>query len=89
VRRLLAGAGFRVERLTHTNATLFPIVFAQRTVERVVGISGPDRSAENWHVPPAPINELLAGVLAVESAALRFVSLPFGSSLLCLARKPG
>jgi hypothetical protein len=34
------------------------------------------------------VNELLAGILALESVALRFVSLPFGSSLLCLARKP-
>jgi hypothetical protein len=34
------------------------------------------------------MNALLAGVLALEGLALRFVTLPFGSSLLCLARKP-
>jgi hypothetical protein len=39
-------------------------------------------------VPPAPINELFAGLLALESVVLRVVSLPVGSSLLCLARKP-
>jgi SAM-dependent methyltransferase len=88
VRVLLGRAGFRVERLTHTNATLFPVVLAQRTLERVVGTSSPGRAAEKMRVPPAPINELFAGLLALESLALRFVSLPFGSSLLCLARRP-
>jgi SAM-dependent methyltransferase len=39
-------------------------------------------------VPPAPVNGLLTGVMLLESAWLRWFDLPFGSSLLCLARKP-
>jgi hypothetical protein len=39
-------------------------------------------------VPPAPVNAILDGVLAIESVALRFADMPAGSSLLCLARKP-
>ncbi len=88
VRRLLTDAGFLIERLTHTNASLFPIVFAQRTLQRIVGTSPADGTAEKWQVPPAPVNEMLTGILALESLALRVVSFPFGSSLLCLARKP-
>ncbi len=92
LRGLLGDAGFRIERLTHTNATLFPLVLAKRSLERVVGASSRDdtaeRAAEKWHVPPAPINEALTGLLALESLVLQFASLPFGSSLLCLARKP-
>ena len=88
VRALLQGAGFRVERLTYTNATLFPLVLAQRTIERAVGLASPDRAAERMKVPSLLVNELLAAMLALESVALRFVSVPFGSSLLCLARKP-
>jgi hypothetical protein len=39
-------------------------------------------------VPPAPLNALLTVALTIESAWLRFFDAPFGSSLLCLARKP-
>ena len=40
-------------------------------------------------VPPAPLNALLTGVLRVESWWLTVLDNPVGSSLLCLARKPG
>ena len=88
VRTLLGRAGFRIDRLTYTNATLFPLVLVQRTVERAMGLASRDRAAEKMTIPPAPVNELLAAILALESVALRLVSLPFGSSLLCLAGKP-
>jgi len=38
---------------------------------------------------PAPINAIMTGVMRVESLWLRWFDAPFGSSLLCLARKPG
>ena len=38
-------------------------------------------------VPAAPVNLTLAGLLALESVALRVVNMPLGSSLLTLARK--
>jgi SAM-dependent methyltransferase len=88
LRVVLERAGFRIERLTHTNATLFPLVLAQRLLERVAGLATPEGAAAKMTVPPAPVNELLAGMLAIESVAVRAASLPFGSSLLCLARKP-
>jgi SAM-dependent methyltransferase len=89
LRASLERAGFRVDLLTYTNATLFPLVLAHRLVERLAGLATPAAAAEQMTVPPAPLNELLAATLAVESLALRVVSLPFGSSLLCLAKKPG
>ena len=36
----------------------------------------------------APVNELLTALLWLESVWLRAFDSPFGSSLLCLARKP-
>jgi ubiquinone/menaquinone biosynthesis C-methylase UbiE len=88
VRALLASAGFRIERLTYAYATTFPLTLAQRLMERTVGLATPDGAAQQLRVPSPPLNELLAAMLAVESAVLRVASLPFGSSLLCLARKP-
>jgi len=40
-------------------------------------------------VPSAPVNAALTALLWLESLWLRWFDAPFGSSLLCLARKPG
>ena len=38
--------------------------------------------------PPAPINAIMTAVMRLEALWLRAFDAPFGSSLLCLARKP-
>jgi SAM-dependent methyltransferase len=88
LRTLLTRSGFRIERLTYTNTFLFPIVFTERVLERRAGLSTPRRAAEKMRVPSAPLNQCLAGLLAVEGMIHRVLPMPFGSSLLCLARKP-
>jgi SAM-dependent methyltransferase len=88
VRALLWRAGFTIERLTYTNAILFPLVLGQRLLERTLGLASPDEAAVQLRVPAAPVNGVLSGLLAVESLLLRVMPAPFGSSLLCLARKP-
>jgi ubiquinone/menaquinone biosynthesis C-methylase UbiE len=80
----LTRAGFDVVRMTYTNATIAPLVAAVRLAQR---ISGHEESHQEISVPPAPVNFALTGLLALEAAALRVVDMPFGSSLLALARK--
>jgi SAM-dependent methyltransferase len=89
VRRLLAGAGLEVERLTFSYATLFPLMLAVRLGHRMRRPGGEAESGE-WEitVPPAPLNAALTAVVGAEAVALRLVNMPFGSSLMCLARKP-
>ncbi len=87
LRALLERAGFRVRKITYSNASLFPLVLAQRALERAAGLSSRERAARKMRMPPEPVNALLAAVLALEAAVLRVTSLPFGSSLLCLAMK--
>ena len=82
-------AGLEVERLTYTNASLFPLVLAARVAQRLAGRSTPEDTGLEISVPPAPVNALLDGMLAAEAALLHAIDLPFGSSLLCAARKPG
>jgi SAM-dependent methyltransferase len=91
LRRILEDAGLEVLRLTHTNATLFPIVFLVRLVQRTRGLPASadvESAASEIRIPPAPINDLLGTLLVLEAAVVRRVNLPFGSSLICLARKP-
>jgi SAM-dependent methyltransferase len=84
MRRSLARCGLRPVRLTYTNALLFPVLAAVRTLQRVTGWPVPGIELE---IPPAPVNTLLAGALAFEANLVRRVDLPFGSSVLCLAKR--
>lgn len=83
-------AGFQVTRLTYTNATLFPITASVRAFQRLRGVKAEKDNKGDFYVPPAPINALFSGVLAVESKLIAAgIDMPVGSSLLCLAKKPG
>ena len=86
--RLLTGAGFEVVRLTYTNTSLFLPMVLVRAIQRVRGLSPEDHAQQDITVPPGPVNAILTAMLRVESWWLRAFDAPFGSSLLCLARKP-
>ena len=86
---LLTGAGFTIDRITYTNAILFPPMAMARAIQRARGLSGEHEADQEITVPPAVVNTLLRAALKVESVWLRAFNNPFGSSLLCLARKPG
>ena len=88
LRALLEGAGFAVEQMTYTNASLFPMMLAVRGVQRLVGLAPEEDALGEITVPAAPVNAVLSALLAVEARATRLLPMPFGSSLLCLARKP-
>jgi len=88
LRTLLSHAGFDIVRLTYTNATLFLPMAASRAWQRWRGLHAEHQADQEISVPAAPINTLLTGLLKVESLWLPFIDNPFGSSLLCMARKP-
>lgn len=90
LRAKLERAGFKVQRLTYTNASLFPIMAAVRAYQRWRGVKAGDDNKGDFRVPPAGVNALLAGALALESKLVEAgIDMPAGSSLLCLAKKPG
>jgi SAM-dependent methyltransferase len=81
----LTGAGFEIRRMSYTNAAILPVVAAVRLLQRA---SGHQESQQEISIPPAPVNAALAAALAVEAALIRVVDMPFGSSLMALARRP-
>lgn len=83
---LLAGAGFRVERITFTHMSSFPLALLVRLVERLTGRADTASDAD-LRVPPAPVNAVFDGLLRLEAAWLRVGNLPIGSSLLAVVRK--
>ncbi|MEI8315553.1 MAG: class I SAM-dependent methyltransferase [Verrucomicrobiota bacterium] len=90
---VVRGAGFDIEQITYFNTFLFPPIAAVRLAYRVLGLNRAHPVEETksdftlrhhgWH------NELLAKIFTAEKPWLvRGGHLPFGVSLLCVARKP-
>lgn len=88
LRRLVEGAGLRIERLTFDHLTLLPLLLPVRAWHRLTATDGVVAAGESEiTVPIPPVNALLTAVVSLEALALRFVDMPIGSSLMCLARK--
>lgn len=86
LRGRLAAAGLKVQRLSYTNCSTFPLTLAVRVFDRWTG-RATQASDADLRVPSAPVNTTLNLALAAEAHLMRYVNLPIGTSLLCLARK--
>jgi SAM-dependent methyltransferase len=82
LRRAAEEAGFAVERLTYFNTLLAPAIVAVRLARAALRRPGHDLAR------PGPlVNRVLAAVFAAEAGLLRWLSLPFGISILLVARR--
>jgi SAM-dependent methyltransferase len=91
--RALTGAGFALERNTHTNVFLFPVilpaVLALKAKERLLR-QPPDERRSNLTFPlPRALHGLLARVFGAELVFTRRFDWPTGHSILAIARKDG
>lgn len=83
VSALLEGAGFRVARDTYWNTLPFPLVVLRRK------IFPPAAPTSDVGLFPAPVEAACNALMAIEHAWLRSGwRLPFGNSVLTVARKP-
>jgi SAM-dependent methyltransferase len=90
LRARLAQAGFDVERITYTFASLYLPMWIARSWQRRRGLRREHEAGAQQEitVPGAAVNAVLTAMLQLEAAFVRRLDLPFGSSLTCLARKP-
>ncbi len=90
LRRLVERAGYKVVRASYINFWLFPLIALMRVLDHVTGnrLLGhkPDGNAE-LSIPPKPVNWLLEKTFASEAKLIRGMRLPFGVSIILLARK--
>ena len=78
----LLAAGFRIEKLSFINSALLPLAWALRMLDKALRRPHPTGTA----LPPAPLNTIFAGIFGAEGLVLPHMDLPFGLSLLALAR---
>jgi SAM-dependent methyltransferase len=82
---LLEGCGLEVVRATYCNSLLLPLLFARRTLDRLLGREGSDVG----FLPPL-VEGLFRGAMRVEAWCVRRgLSFPLGASVVALALKAG
>jgi len=83
IRNVLEAAGFKVEKASYSIHLLFPVVVVTRVLEKL------KRGEPKASLPKVPgwMNSSLIKLQDLETAALRRVSLPWGSSIVAVARK--
>jgi SAM-dependent methyltransferase len=81
--RRLKSTCFQVLRCSYFNSFLFPFVL----VGRLFGRGGGEEPGPEWHLPKPTINSWLSRIFAAELPLLRWLDLPFGVSILAIARK--
>jgi SAM-dependent methyltransferase len=74
---------FAIEHVTYFNTLLFGLVLVGRVLESALRRPGNDMAA----VPSAPVNTALQNIFAAEAGIVPRRRLPFGVSILCIARK--
>jgi len=89
LRMIVERGGFRIDRLTFDHASLLPIMLPVRMWHRLSANGAVPAGEGEITVPSAPINAALTALVSLEALALRAVNMPIGSSLMCLAQKPG
>lgn len=87
LRNRIREAGLRVERVSYFNMFLFPAVLLARLLRR--GAAAPREGESDFKVVPGPLNAFLERLFGGERFLLRLTDLPFGVSLLAVARKDG
>lgn len=93
LRRLFEGAGLSVERNTHTNVFLFPLILPAvlgiKALEAVMSKEAdPDHTNLTWPIPGF-VHAFLHGVFAAELPLSKRFDWPAGHSIAALAKKPG
>jgi SAM-dependent methyltransferase len=82
---VLARNGLAIVRVTYAMATIFPLIAGYRLLSK---LRAPSADAHTSYVElPAWVNRLLTKVLASEGRWLERADLPFGTSLVALARR--
>ena len=82
LRSVIERAGLRVQLVTHFNALLFPPIAAARAWGKWRG-----QEESDDRMPSPRVNRLLEGVFGLERHLVGRVTLPFGVSLLAVARR--
>ena len=92
---LLDRVGFHVLRMTYNNTLIFPmaagLILSRRGGRNEPELATPDTDQDAYQVEMEPVSPIVNVVLTTvgwaEAQLLRWINLPFGTSIICIAHK--
>lgn len=86
----LEGAGFEVVHASHLHVAVFPLVWASRVggrlLRRLLRRPEPDTGSSQLSATPAPLDVALGAYYRIETAVASRLRLPFGVTVVAVAR---
>lgn len=84
IKTAVKSAGFKIEKLTYVNSISFFPVLIIRSIQRLFGLK---KNKADTSIESGQLNQFLISWLRLESKILKYINLPLGVSILCIARK--
>ncbi len=84
IKAKLKRSGLTPVRLSYANMFLFPVAVAKRLSERLFS---PHQTGSDLTLDPGPMNGVLRSILSAEAPLVSTVGLPFGLTVVALARR--
>lgn len=81
----LIESGFKLNKLSHFNTFLFPLILTTRVIIKFFNLKG----GAGHGTPPKLLNSILSQIIKFESYLMNYFNLPFGVSILSIAEKSG
>jgi SAM-dependent methyltransferase len=81
--KVLLDAGFEIQLLSYFNTLLFPLIAAARIVGKMMR-----KDAADDALPSGPVNAALERIFGLEASLVGRLPMPFGVSLIAVARRP-
>ncbi len=88
LKQAVTGAGLHLERLTFRNTAIFPALLLHRQVGKFTKPVSTEAESD-VKLPHPLVNRVMEGVMKTENHIAARLQLPIGSSLFCVARRPG
>ena len=82
---VLGKAGYEIETLTYFNVLLFPLIAGIRLVKNLFGMTDGSDDA----MPPGALNGALRSIFSAERRWIGRIPMPFGVSLMAVAKAAG
>lgn len=85
IAKILSLAGFKILKLSYLNTLMFLPIAAKRLIDKFADKN--DITSDVVSLKSSFLNRLFFNLLKIESFLTNYVSLPFGLSIICLAKK--
>ena len=84
-KRVVEDAGYKIYKLSYFNTIVAPLIIFRRLLVKILGEQ--DEHSADDDIPNKFFNTVLKFIFGLEKYLLPYISMPFGISILCVAKK--